>query len=135
MQYCHDSLMNRCSFIIRSVPRIFLKTTCDRNALSGLLFVGSILGLMMNVNQYMNLLLNFPMNFRAFSIEYSLKIQCQSASCANSHKVILTSGGGSFSRAFVCSSYSSFSAYCSGIASSNFSAMSFDSQSRCAQHL
>jgi len=74
------------------------------------------------------------MSFRTFSIEYSLIIQCPSASRANCHKVFLTSGGGSFSRALVSSSYSSLSALCSGIASSNFSARSFDSRSRCAQH-
>ena len=95
---------------------IFLKTTYGRNALSAQLLVNSTPVLMMNVNQYSNPLLIFPINFRTFSIECSFEIQCRSASCAQFPGVILTSGGGSFSRALVSSSYSSLSALCSGIA-------------------
>jgi len=38
----------------QSVPSIFLKTTCGRNALAALLLIGSAPGRMMNVNQYLS---------------------------------------------------------------------------------
>jgi hypothetical protein len=50
----------------------------------------------MNVKVVKTLMI-FPMNFRSFSIEYSLEIQCRSVFLRhNSNKVILTSGGGCF---------------------------------------